>query len=92
MGAIYYPSGANSGPGDSSAHNRYFTTAKNVDLMNALGSRPNAFSQQQATDRAINHPCPKPIKQVEWMVSKRRFPAKPSWTPSWGPAPLALRQ
>jgi DNA modification methylase len=40
--------------------------------MRGLGSLPNGFS---TTERAEEngHPCPKPIKQTEWMVSRVSF-------------------
>jgi len=70
IGAIYYPSGANSGPWGFVCSQPLFYYGKDPYLANALGSRPNAFSTTEATDRAIEHPCPKPIKQTEWMVNR----------------------
>lgn len=70
IGAIYYPSGANIGPWGFVCSQPLFYYGKDPYLMKALGSRPNAFSTTEATDRTIDHPCPKPIKQVEWMVAR----------------------
>ena len=70
LGVIYYPSGANSGPWGFVCSQPLFYYGKDPYLANALGSRPNAFATTEATDRAINHPCPKPIGQTKWMVSR----------------------
>ena len=70
IGAIYYPSGANSGPWGFVCSQPLFYYGKDPYLANALGSRPNAFATTEATDRTINHPCPKPIGQTKWMVSR----------------------
>ncbi len=70
LGAIYYPSGANSGPWGFVCSQPLFYYGKDPYLAKALGRLPNAFATTEATDRAVQHPCPKPIKQVEWMVNR----------------------
>lgn len=70
QGAIYYPSGANSGPWGFVCSQPLFYYGKDPYLANALGSRPNAFATTEATDRSVNHPCPKPIGQTKWMVNR----------------------
>jgi DNA modification methylase len=70
LGAIYYPSGANSGPWGFVCSQPLFYYGKDPYLANALGRLPNAFATTEATDRSILHPCPKPIKVMEWMVSR----------------------
>lgn len=70
MGAIYYPSGANSGPWGFVCSQPLFYYGKDPYLANALGSRPNSFSTTEATDRSVDHPCPKPIGQTKWMVNR----------------------
>lgn len=70
LGVIYYPSGANSGPWGFVCSQPLFYYGKDPYLANALGSRPNAFASTEATDRTIKHPCPKPLKSVEWMVAR----------------------
>lgn len=76
LGAIFYPSGANSGPWGFVCSQPLFYYGKDPYLSNALGSRPNAFSTTEPTDRSIDHPCPKPIKQVEWMVNRVSLPGE----------------
>ena len=70
MGVIYYPSGANSGPWGFVCSQPLFFYGKDPYLQNALGSRPSAFSTTEATDRTIEHPCPKPIGTMKWLVTR----------------------
>lgn len=70
QGAIFYPSGANSGPWGFVCSQPLFYYGKDPYLANALGSRPSAFSSVEATDRSICHPCPKPIGQMKWLVNR----------------------
>ena len=70
IGAIYYPSGANRGPWGFVCSQPLFYYGKDPYLAKALGSRPNAFSTTEATDRSVDHPCPKPIGQTRWMVNR----------------------
>lgn len=70
IGAIYYPSGANSGPWGFVCSQPLFYYGKDPYLANALGRLPNAFASTEATDRAVEHPCPKPIGVMLWMVKR----------------------
>ena len=73
LGAIYYPSGANSGPWGFVCSQPLFYYGKDPYLSKALGRLPNAFSTTEATDRQVDHPCPKPIGQVKWLVNRVSF-------------------
>lgn len=73
LGAIFYPSGANSGPWGFVCSQPLFYYGKDPYLAKGLGRLPNAFASTEATDRTIEHPCPKPIKQTEWMVHRVSF-------------------
>ena len=84
LGAIYYPSGANSGPWGFVCSQPLFYYGKDPYLMKALGRLPNAFSTTEATDRSIEHPCPKPLKHVEWMVNRVSFPDETILDPFMG--------
>jgi len=72
-GCIFDPSVANSGPWGFICSQPLFYYGKDPYLAKSLGSRPNGFSTTEATDRDINHPCPKPIRQTEWMVNRVSF-------------------
>ena len=70
LGAIYYPSGANAGPWGFVCSQPLFYYGKDPYLAKALGSRPNAFASTEAADRTVNHPCPKPLRVMEWLVKR----------------------
>ena len=70
LGVIYYPAGANSGPWGFVCSQPLFYYGKDPYLANALGRLPNSFASGETTDRTIKHPCPKPLKVVEWMVAR----------------------
>ena len=83
-GCIFYPSGANSGPWGFICSQPLFYYGKDPYLMKSLGSRPNGFSTTEPTDRNIDHPCPKPIKQTEWMVNRVSFEGETVLDPFMG--------
>jgi site-specific DNA-methyltransferase (adenine-specific) len=70
LGVIYYPSGSNSGPWGFVCSQPLFFYGKDPYLMKALGRLPSAFSTTEATDRTIEHPCPKPIGTMKWLVTR----------------------
>jgi len=70
MGVIYYPSGANSGPWGFVCSQPLFYYGKDPYLANALGRLPSAFATTEATDRNVDHPCPKPLGTMKWLVSR----------------------
>lgn len=84
LGVIFYPSGANSGPWGFVCSQPLFYYGKDPYLAKALGSRPNAFASTEATDRSVDHPCPKPIKQMEWMVSRVSLEGETVFDPFMG--------
>lgn len=84
LGAIYYPSGANSGPWGFVCSQPLFYYGKDPYLAKALGSRPSAFATTEATDRNVDHPCPKPIGQTKWMVNRVSFRGETVFDPFMG--------
>jgi len=83
-GCIFYPSGANSGPWGFICSQPIFYYGKDPYLAKSLGSRPNGFSTTEATDRSVAHPCPKPIKQTEWLVNRTSFECESVLDPFMG--------
>ena len=73
QGAIFYPSGANSGPWGFVCSQPLYYYGKDPYLSRGFGSRPNGFSSTEPTDRSIMHPCPKPEKATLWMVRRVSF-------------------
>ena len=84
LGAIFYPSGANSGPWGFVCSQPLLYYGKDPYLCNGLGRKPNSFSTTECTDRSINHPCPKPIGQTKWMVERVSFPQQTILDPFMG--------
>jgi len=73
MSAIFYPSGANLGPWGFVCSQPLFYYGKCPYLAMGMGSRPDGFSTTEVTDRAIAHPCPKPLGVIKWMVDRVSF-------------------
>lgn len=69
VGWIYYPSGANSGPWGFVCGQPIFYYGKDPYLAKQLGRLPNCFASTEAAEQN-GHPCPKPIKQMEWLVNR----------------------
>ena len=72
QGAIFYPSGANTGPWGFVCSQPLFYYGKDPFLAFGKGRRPNGFSTTEPTERN-GHPCPKPIGQTKWMVARVSF-------------------
>lgn len=70
QGAIFYPSGANSGPWGFVCSQPLYYYGLDPYLATGKGRQPNGFSTVEAADRSIDHPCPKPINQMKWMVAR----------------------
>jgi len=70
LGSIFYPSGANSGPWGFVCSQPLFYYGKDPYLASGRGRKPNGFSTTEATDRNINHPCPKPLGVMLWLVER----------------------
>ena len=70
QGAIFYPSGANSGPWGFICSQPLFYYGIDPYLATGRGRKPNGFSTTESTDRNVDHPCPKPIGCVKWLVAR----------------------
>ena len=69
VGWIYYPSGANSGPWGFVCGQPIFYYGKDPYRAKQLGRLPNCFASVEAAE-ANGHPCPKPIRQMEWLTHR----------------------
>ena len=72
QGAIFYPSGANVGPWGFVCSQPLYYYGKDPYLAKGLGSRPNGFSSTERAEQN-GHPCPKPIGQMKWLVTRVSF-------------------
>ena len=68
-GVIWYPSGANRGPWGFVTHQPIFYYGKCPYLSTGQGSMPTGFQSVEAAEDN-GHPCPKPIRQMSWIVRR----------------------
>jgi site-specific DNA-methyltransferase (adenine-specific) len=68
-GVIWYPSGANCGPWGFVTHQPIFYYGKCPFLATGQGSMPTGFQSTEAVEQN-GHPCPKPIRQMTWLVRR----------------------
>jgi DNA modification methylase len=73
VGAIFYPSGAGSGPWGFICSQPIFYYGADPYLAASMGSRPDSFSSTEAAEKN-GHPCPKPIRTMEWLVRRASLP------------------
>lgn len=83
QGAIFYPSGANAGPWGFVCSQPLFYYGRDPFLMRGLGRQPNGFSSTEPAEKN-GHPCPKPIRQTQWMVKRVSFPGETVLDPFMG--------
>ena len=68
-GVIWYPSGANRGPWGFVTHQPIYYYGKCPFLATGRGSMPTGFQSVEAAEEN-GHPCPKPIRQMIWLVNR----------------------
>jgi site-specific DNA-methyltransferase (adenine-specific)/modification methylase len=67
-GVIWYPSGANRGPWGFVTHQPIYYYGKCPFLSTGSGSRPSGFQNEPVEQN--DHPCPKPIGTMRWLVNR----------------------
>ena len=83
QGAIFYPSGANTGPWGFICSQPLYYYGKDPYLARQLGSRPNGFMSTESAEKN-GHPCPKPIRVTKWMVDRVSFTGETILDPFMG--------
>lgn len=68
-GVFFYPSGANRCKWGFAMHQPIFYYGKCPHNAAGNGMRPLSFSSTEAAEE-IEHPCPKPIGQIVWLVKR----------------------
>ena len=68
-GVIWYPSGANRGPWGFVTHQPIYYYGKCPFLASGRGSMPTGFQTTEPAEEN-GHPCPKPIRQMSWLVKR----------------------
>ena len=69
IGVIYYPAGAGLGKWGFNCSQPVLFYGKCPYLQKGLGHRPNSIISYEVAEKN-GHPCPKPIRVMEWMVTK----------------------
>lgn len=71
MGCIFFPNGAGMSRWGFGTFNPVMYYGNDPYLQARLGSRPNGVSATHwLSDDSIDHPCPKPLQWMEWMVNR----------------------
>ena len=83
VGSIHYPSGANSGAWGFICSQPIYYYGSDPYLAKGMGSRPDGFSTTESAEKN-GHPCPKPIKQMEWLVNRASLPGETVFDPFMG--------
>ncbi len=76
LGCIFFPSGAGTGPWGFVCSTPIMFYGRDPYLATGRGSRPNSFSTTEATEAGIDHPCPKPIGTMLWLVARASLPGE----------------
>ena len=82
-GVYWYPSGANCGPWGFVMHQPIYYYGKCPFLALGRGSRPTSMQSTESAED-IDHPCPKPIGQVVWLVNRISFEGETVCDPFMG--------
>lgn len=70
VGTIYVPNGAGRDPWGFGCNNPVLFYGKCPYLARGKGSRPNSFSENQPNLDKVDHPCPKPVSWMVWLVNR----------------------
>lgn len=76
VGCVFVPNGAGSDKWGFGCFNPILYYGKCPYTASGKGRRPNAFSDTQPNREKIDHPCPKPIKWMEWSVNRASLPGE----------------
>ena len=70
IGCVYFPTGAGRSRWGFGCFNPILYYGKDPYLARGLGSRPNGTSATHWLADDIDHPCPKPLRWMKWMVER----------------------
>ena len=70
FGCVFVPNGAGRDPWGFGCFNPIIYYGKDPYLATGKGSRPNSFSDNQPGDAGVDHPCPKPVRWMKWLVNR----------------------
>jgi DNA modification methylase len=70
LGSVFTPNGAGRTAWGFQCTHPVLFYGKDPFLQDGLGGRPNSFRTEQPNTEKIDHPCPKPIRWMEWAVDR----------------------
>ena len=70
IGTVFFANGVGCSPFGFGCNNPILFYGKCPYLANGLGSRPNSVSATHWKSEDVDHPCPKPVKMMEWLVNR----------------------
>ena len=76
VGALFYPAGAGLGPWGFTCWQPIFYYGKDPYLATGQGHRPDSFSTLKTAGPDAEHPCPKSLKTMHWLVTKASLPGE----------------
>lgn len=84
VGAVFTPNGAGRSPWGFQCSHPILYYGKCPYLADGKGSRPNGFRTEQPNKEQIDHPCPKPIEWMAWLVNRASRPSETILDPFMG--------
>jgi site-specific DNA-methyltransferase (adenine-specific) len=76
IGCVYMPSGAGYDPWGFGCFSPILYYGKDPYLTTGQGARPNSFTTTQPNREKIDHPCPKPVAWMKWLVNRVSLPGE----------------
>lgn len=70
IGTVFFPNGAGCSPWGFNCNNPILYYGKCPYLAAGMGSRPNSVSATHWLSGDVDHPCPKPVEFMEWLVRR----------------------
>ena len=70
IGCVFFPNGAGRARWGFGCFNPILYYGKDPYMSGGLGGRPNSVSATHWNSEDVDHPCPKPVPWMEWMVRR----------------------
>lgn len=70
IGCVYSANGAGRSPWGFQCMHPILYYGSDPFLVDGQGSRPNSFADGQPNREVIDHPCPKPLSWMQWVVAR----------------------
>ncbi len=74
LGCVFFPNGAGRSRWGFGTFNPILFYGKDPYLAAGLGSRPNGVAATHWNSDEVDHPCPKPLAWMKWMIARATLP------------------